>query len=487
MPAMLDDAEEAGHYAPNENFYEPHPASSPEDSKSFVGEIQRYFSTSLDRDFMCSAASRRDLWKFILPLPGLLAMMSDADSTELLLLDGALSGSLFLMAFLPPWTLMSDMVFCLIFAAYLPVHSVMSLGPAHLSAASPVAAALTLAAAGVNTGVLLSFVSVSALAAPFVSFPWTSEQMIACAYVLLIALMLERRASLLFASGDWAVGPESSYTRVPREISSETLSRVPSGILDARQASLVFDEDGPGSDGEDASAPLPEESAGAFLGQLFSRLRTDVAQVGRSNSRGRHIGAAKANNGFHGPDFEHADPSDQSLPAYTSLTLSAQSLMSSADLATSGSYLRGVKLAGFKNPDMNSLFVEKNDPRLMVNERETYWPASGKFFIYRSVSTNTWGVGKATRFLAIKDGKSNGRAHSPKGFELWLDVNEIQHSANANKSWREWDAEANAWKRRAGAGVLSRGKVRPKFGPQSLDAEVQTIRVEVVQQAMQTD
>lgn len=375
---------------------------------------------------------------------------------------------------------MSDIVFCLIFAAYLPVHSVMTLGPAHLSPASPVMAALTLAAAGVNTGVLLSFVFGSALAAPFVSFPWTSEQIVACAYVLILALMLERRASLLFASGDWAVGPDSSYKALPRELSSETLSRVPSGVLDGRQGSLMCDEDGPGSDGEDPSSPLPEEhSTGAFLGQLFSRLRTDVAQVGRSNSRSRHIAAAKAtsHNSFHGPDFEHTDPTDQSLPAYQSLSLPAptQSLLSSADLATSGSYLRGVKLAGFKNTDMNTLFVEKNDPRLLVNERETYWPASGKFFIYRSASTNTWGVGKATRFLAIKSGKSNGRAHSPKGFELWLDVNEIQHSGNSTKSWREWDPEANSWKRRAGAGVQSRGKVRPKFGPQCSDAEVQTI------------
>lgn len=497
--SCLPDVEEAGHYSPNENIYEPHPPtpSSERAPKTFVAEVQRYWQTSLDRDFLSSSASRRDMWKFILPLPGLLAMIADHDSMELLLLDGFLSGSLLLMAFLPTWTLMSDLVFCLIYAAYLPVHSVMSLGPANLSAASPVMAALTLAAGGVNTGILLSFVSVSALAAPFVSFTWTPEQTVACVYVLIVALMLERRSVslVLYGCGDWSEQADySSYSMLPgglqRDVSTDAYSRVPAGILDSRHASL--DE---GSDGEDPSAPLPDDSSSpaAFLGQLFSRLRTDSPQANGRSRRLEKSGEASGNNGFHGTDFEHSEPaSDQSLlGSYNSLALTTQSLLSSADLTETGSYLRGVKLGGFKNNEMNTLFVEKNDPRLLVNDRETYWPASGKYFIYRSVSTNTWGVGKATRFNAIKAGKSNGRAHSPKGYELWLDVNEIMHSGNSGKSWREWDLEANQWKRRVGSGVRSRGKVRPKFGPQTLEAEVQTvladIRIEVVQRTMATD
>lgn len=505
--SCLPDVEEAGHYSPNDIHYEPHPASpsSEKAPKTFVAEVQRYWSTSLDRDFLSSSVSRRDLWKFILPLPGLLAMIADADSIELLLLDGALSGSLLLMAFLPTWTLMSDLVFCLIYAAYLPVHSVMSLGPANLSAASPVMAALTLAAGGVNTAILLSFVSVSALAAPFVSFSWTPEQIVACAYVVLIAIILERRSVslLLYGCGDWSEQAEySSYSMLPgglpRDLSTDAYSRVPPGILDPRLGGFnSFDEDGAGSDGEDPSAPLPDDSsiAGAFLGQLFSRLRSDSPQAA---SRSRQLAKVReasphGSNGFNGVDFEHSEPSSEQslLGSYNSLSLSAQTLLTSADLTATGSYLRGVKLGGFKNDEMNTLFVEKNDPRLLVNNRETYWPASGRYFIYRSASTNTWGVGKATRFNAIKAGKSNGRAHSPKGYELWLDVNEILHSGNSSKSWREWDVESNAWKRRAGSGVRSRGKVRPKFGPQSQEAEVQTIladiRIEVVQRAKQTD
>eukprot|EP00930_Biecheleria_cincta_P042147 TRINITY_DN2899_c0_g1_i1.p1 TRINITY_DN2899_c0_g1~~TRINITY_DN2899_c0_g1_i1.p1 ORF type:complete len:508 (+),score=62.50 TRINITY_DN2899_c0_g1_i1:90-1613(+) len=501
--SRMPDVEEAGHYSPNETLhYEPHPPPSPSNGapKTFVAEVQRYWSTSLDRDFLSSAASRRDLWKFILPLPGLLAMIADAHSTELLLLDGALSGSLFLMAFLPTWTLMSDLVFCLIYAAYLPVHSVMSLGPANLSAASPVMAALTLAAGGVNAGILLSFVAVSALAAPFVSFTWTHEQIVACAYVWLIAFMLERRSVLLLlrGCGDWSEQADySSYSvlpSLPRDVSTDAYSRVPGGIFDSRHPSIVTEDEG--SDGEDPSIPLPDDSSitGAFLGALFSRLRTDSPQaVGRSRRLAKS--GETGSEAFHGSDFEHSEPaSDQSLlGSYTSLSLSAAapSLLSSADLTASGSYLRGVKLGGFKKEEMNVLFVEKNDPRLLVNDRETYWPASGRYFIYKSASTDTWGVGKATRFNAIKAGKSNGRAHSPKGYELWLDVNEIRHSGNSSKSWREFDVETNTWKRRAGAGVRSRGKVRPKFGPQCLEAEVQTIlgdiRIEVIQRDTKTD
>ena len=37
-----------------------------------------------------------------------------------------------------------------------------------------------------------------------------------------------------------------------------------------------------------------------------------------------------------------------------------------------------------------------------ANEGETYWPASGAYFIYRSLSTNTWGIAKAKRFQAVK-------------------------------------------------------------------------------------
>jgi len=145
---------------------------------------------------------------------------------------------------------------------------------------------------------------------------------------------------------------------------------------------------------------------------------------------------------------------------------------------------QAVKLGGFQNPQLNALFVERNSPEFRVNGRETYWPASGQYFIYRSAGTNTWGIAKARRFQAVKDAKSNGVAHSPSGFELWLEADERQPSQR--KGWREWDIQQSKWVQRPEAGVVSRGKVRPKAGvtlPKA-EAEVQTC-VEERMQALQ--
>ncbi|CAJ1367317.1 unnamed protein product [Effrenium voratum] len=146
-------------------------------------------------------------------------------------------------------------------------------------------------------------------------------------------------------------------------------------------------------------------------------------------------------------------------------------------------YLRAVKLGGFQNDGLNALYVERPSEAFRVNDRETYWPASGYYFIYRSRSTSTWGIGKAKRFDAIKEGKSNGVAHSPEGYELWLEVNEGQATRKTN--WREWDIQMNKWVTRAGSGVLSRGKVRPKApGVNKAEVAVQAV-VEVAHREIQ--
>jgi len=129
---------------------------------------------------------------------------------------------------------------------------------------------------------------------------------------------------------------------------------------------------------------------------------------------------------------------------------------------------RAVKMTGFKNPGLNDMFIENNEPSYIINERETYWSSTGDFFLYRSASTNTWGAAKAKRFQNIKDGKSNGVAHSPEGFGLW-DSGKV---VRLKKAWREWDADASKWMSRQGSGVDSRGKVRKK--EQSADKGTQT-------------
>eukprot|EP00439_Symbiodinium_sp_Y106_P087261 s33_g43.t1 len=95
----------------------------------------------------------------------------------------------------------------------------------------------------------------------------------------------------------------------------------------------------------------------------------------------------------------------------------------------------------------------------------------------QGAGTNTWGIAKARRFQAVKDlagfisdAKSNGVAHSPSGFELWLEADERQPSQR--KGWREWDIQQSKWVQRPEAGVVSRGKVRPKAGVTLPKAEV---------------
>lgn len=503
---------ESGYYSPNETIqYLPHRErggggiakailrSALQDVKSFFTEMRRYASDSLDRDFLMSSASRRDLWRFILPLPGILAMLSDTDKYDLLLLDAGLSVCLFIMASLPIGWLLSDIVICMIYAAYLPVHSVMCLVPAKLSAASPIMAAFTMASAGINAGVLISFVTLSAIAAPYVAYTWTVEQIWACGYVVFMAVVVERRSTLLVGVGRERHTSEVSYKALGLA-GGEDASRIPAEILSGRRTAEALSHAAAGSDGEDASGPLPiDGSAGSFLDQLlhrvnghghetqatgpltsiFSRLGAPMSVSSRSTESRQRFAAEQVSlpgaaaheaplfeKGM--PDIEQPDPSSPSPPR----PMSPSGSQPGGNVSPSG-FLRGVKLGGFQNQELNVLFVEKTDPRLVVNGRETYWPASAAFFIYRSVGTKTWGVGKAKRFQQIKENKSHGIAHSPESYELWLDVNEIPTTpSNSKKDWREWDAETNKWVHRPGAGVLSRGKVRPKVGLRSTGLEV---------------
>jgi len=124
--------------------------------------------------------------------------------------------------------------------------------------------------------------------------------------------------------------------------------------------------------------------------------------------------------------------------------------------------LRGIKMAGFKLAELNVLFVENTDPDMMVNGRETYWSEEKDYFLYRSEATSTWGAAKARRLQAVRDGTSNGVAHSPEGFEIWDQTAVIAHS---KRGWREWYADTKVWENRPGSGVERRGKVRPKAPP----------------------
>ena len=50
-------------------------------------ELRRYLVSCFDRDFLGSAASRRDLWRLLLPLPGIIALVADRGNHELMFMD----------------------------------------------------------------------------------------------------------------------------------------------------------------------------------------------------------------------------------------------------------------------------------------------------------------------------------------------------------------------------------------------------------------
>ncbi|CAK9038453.1 unnamed protein product [Durusdinium trenchii] len=63
------------------------------DCKILCFEIRRYLHVCFDRDFLASAASRRDLWRMLLPLPGIMALVADSGNHELMLMDATLPGA----------------------------------------------------------------------------------------------------------------------------------------------------------------------------------------------------------------------------------------------------------------------------------------------------------------------------------------------------------------------------------------------------------
>ncbi|CAE7238981.1 SKI2 [Symbiodinium sp. CCMP2592] len=62
-------------------------AASLKDCAVLGPEIRRYFQKSFDREFLASVASRRDLWRILLPLPGIFAFVADRGDNELMIMN----------------------------------------------------------------------------------------------------------------------------------------------------------------------------------------------------------------------------------------------------------------------------------------------------------------------------------------------------------------------------------------------------------------
>eukprot|EP00439_Symbiodinium_sp_Y106_P086906 s33_g36.t3 len=85
-----------GRYSPTSDRPAPPPergmmrafaAASLKDCAALGPEIRRYFQKSFDREFLASVASRRDLWRILLPLPGIFAFVADRGDNELMIMN----------------------------------------------------------------------------------------------------------------------------------------------------------------------------------------------------------------------------------------------------------------------------------------------------------------------------------------------------------------------------------------------------------------
>lgn len=517
--------------------------------------MRRWWTLTTSYDFLSSGASRRTAWRMLLPVPGLLAMLADSSLSNLVLLDASASIALLAAAFLPPATLWSDVVICIVHSAFYAAHSfVLSrerllLPPEELEHLVPwscqVLSVFAMASAGVHSAALAAFEASAAVSSLVLQCSWTAEQVVACIYVLAIGFFAERRlAQLVCAKQAHELGYKELIEQ-PHELGYKAMSLSSStqeNHLDLSASRISADPFSPSltaepfsrgeSDGEDsgwyhrAAAMTSSRSSNTVADYVFSLMPGRPAQRQRFAAEQVHMpGAASHEAPLFAERLEAPVPSEKngmeviggvpvssrslsSLGAPTSRTLDSnppeiavpreaplqapeparfaeapfQPPVSPPPAEEKAPALRGIKLSGFRQPELNVLYVESTDPAAMINGRETYWSATNETFLYRSEATNTWGVAKAKRFKAVKEGTSNGIAHSPEGYEIW-DFRGQHHQSR--RGWREWDASISKWATRPNSGVESRGKVRPKAP--ALDKASQTERPALRDEESQTD
>jgi len=454
--------------------------------------IRRWWVMTTDFDFLVSGASRRDLWKVLLPLPGVLAMFSDIGLGNVVVLDAAVAILLVAASFLPAGALWPDFLIAGINASYVTAHCFLNpLGDFTLPGYR-VLILFSMSTAGVHSVALTAFVAVGMAVAPMLAMGWQAVHIASCLYVLLVSIMVERRIAQLVsdknanifsykaldmvsnshgsamyaqgAGGDGAFMPAQSRTTAdPLSRGDETLAQASSrGSMADSMLSRVNLTDNRGSVADMMFSRLTPATPDEEALQVGRQASPQVLLPGAATheaakiSNSDRLSQAKAPGDIKvvvGPE----DATACSIPC--SPTSSQKSPQTQ---------FRAVKMTGFKNPGLNDMFIENSEPSYVINERETYWSSKGDFFLYRSAATNTWGAAKAKRFQNIKDGKSNGVAHSPEGFGLWDSGKAVQ----MKKAWREWDADASKWMTRQGSGVESRGKVRKK--EQNVEKSTQT-------------
>lgn len=458
-----------------------------------VGWMCRWWSMTTDPEFLTSGVSRRDMWKVLLPMPGLLAMCVDTGASSLVILDASSAFALLVAAWLPAGLLWSDLVIGAIHAAHVAAHGFIGTGLELSYLTYQVLAIAAMSAAGIHTVALAGFMIISVAAAPFLDSTWKPEQVLVCIYVLGLGSFTECRVAQLYC--EWQTH-HMGYKALNLTSSNQDGYL---GFTTAKSSQIdPLVEDAPESASRSSLAnyvlsrlsPHDMSLRSSMADYVFSRL-LPVHPVSQTRPKQRFAasqvqvpGAAthepplfsdKVDQYGCIPALAQAPPHPEPVQQKPKPGLEFQHVETTRSTQPLGtppssecpSVLRGVKLTGFHCIELNVLFVENPEPAFVVNGRETYWSSVSDYFLYHSSTTNTWGAAKVKWFQQVQSGQNNSVARSPKGYEIW-NVSAMP----AKKNWIEWDADVGKWETRPGSGVESRGKVRPKTAP--MDVAVQT-------------
>mmetsp|Transcript_82571 Transcript_82571/g.145911 ORF Transcript_82571/g.145911 Transcript_82571/m.145911 type:complete len:1063 (+) Transcript_82571:1-3189(+) len=116
-----------------------------------------------------------------------------------------------------------------------------------------------------------------------------------------------------------------------------------------------------------------------------------------------------------------------------------------------GNNMRTITLAGFEIDGVNVQYRERREPKLMVDQNETYWTANQDFFLFWCGKHSRWRVGRATDWARIQSGDPLSVAEGPQ--------NCVDLRA-PSKGWHEW--KAPKWVYRKHAGITSVSSSGPR-------------------------
>lgn len=109
---------------------------------------------------------------------------------------------------------------------------------------------------------------------------------------------------------------------------------------------------------------------------------------------------------------------------------------------------RAVVLSGFVSTPLNVQYIERRQPKFMVNGHETFWSVDCEFFIFWCKKEFRWKVSVAHDLEYNRKGGSKAFAAAPE-------KEDILRQQPLLTGWYEWDG--SAWVKRKAAGVAKLG------------------------------